>query len=404
MHKQDAQSEYMKSTSPGVLFFRAKKATQAIFLVCGLGISSWAPMVPYAKDRLGLNNADLGLLLLLLGGGAIAMMPVSGIIAHKYGSRVVMKYSALVMALMLPLLLLISSPIWMGVALFVFGSGVGVIDVAMNAHGVQVQNALGKPVMSSLHGLFSVGGLLGPLVLGFLMKSGLSPVIAAICISLLLIVIVFWNYRLLLDDAAEKELIQRFSSDTETGRSSRFSWLKGSVIFLGLMCFSVFLSEGAMLDWSAIFLRDNKGMNAEFAGFGYAAFSVAMATMRLLGDRIISRLSGRTVVVGGALIAASGLMVTIFSPWLVTSLLGFVLLGIGAANIVPVFFSEGGRLKQVPATIAIPVITTIGYTGQLAGPALLGFIADQFSLNAAFLFVVLLLLLVAVSYTFKRQL
>lgn len=121
---------------------QAKKATQAIFLVCGLGISGWAPMVPYAKDRLGLNNADLGLLLLLLGAGAIAMMPVSGFIAHRYGSRIVIKYAALIVAVTLPLLLLISSPILMGLALFIFGSGVGVVDVAMNAHGVQVQNDL----------------------------------------------------------------------------------------------------------------------------------------------------------------------------------------------------------------------------------------------------------------------
>eukprot|EP01132_Coremiostelium_polycephalum_P011627 gene11627-14246_t len=190
---------------------KARKATKSIFLVCGLGISSWAPMVPYAKERLGLNNADLGLLLLLLGGGAISMMPVSGILAHRYGTRIVIRYAALIMALTLPLLLLISSPVWMGLALFIFGSAVGVVDVAMNSHGVQVQNASDKPIMSALHGLFSVGGLFGSLGLGFLMKAGLSPVTAAICIAVLLVGIVFWNYRFLLDDRKEKELIRRFS-------------------------------------------------------------------------------------------------------------------------------------------------------------------------------------------------
>lgn len=387
------------STSP----LQAKKATQAIFLVCGLGISSWAPMVPYAKDRLGLNNADLGLLLLLLGGGAIAMMPVSGIFAHRYGTRIVIKVAALIMAVTLPLLLLISSPIGMGIALFVFGSAVGVVDVAMNAHGVQVQNSLGKPVMSSLHGLFSVGGLFGSLGLGFLMKTGLSPVAAAVSIAVLLILIVFWNYRFLFDVRTEKEFIDKYSEMNENSPAGRVSWLKWSVVFLGLMCFSVFLSEGAMLDWSAIFLRDNKGIHPELAGMGYAAFSVAMATMRLLGDKIVSRLSGRTVVIGGSLIAAAGLCLAIFTPWVIASLAGFVLLGIGAANIVPVFFSEGGRLKNIPATIAIPVITTIGYAGQLAGPALLGFIAYHLSLNAAFLFIAGLMLLVALSYGFKKS-
>jgi predicted MFS family arabinose efflux permease len=381
---------------------KARKATKAIFLVCGLGISSWAPMVPYAKDRLNLNNADLGLLLLLLGAGAIAMMPVSGILAHRYGTRIVIRYSAIIMALTLPLLLLINSPIWMGLALFIFGGAVGTVDVAMNAHGVQVQNSSEKPIMSSLHGLFSVGGLFGALGLGFLMKLGLSPIAAAISIAILLIAIVSWNYQFLFDVHTEKELIRKFSNETEQVKLKGISWLKGSIIFLGLMCFSVFLSEGAMLDWSAVFLDENKGINPEMAGVGYAAFSIAMATMRLLGDKIVSHLSGKTVVIGGSIIAASGIFLAILTPWIATSLLGFVLLGIGAANIVPVFFSEGGRIKNVPATIAIPAISTMGYAGQLAGPALLGFIAYQFSLNIAFAFIGVLMLIVAIAYGLRK--
>jgi MFS family permease len=157
-----------------------------------------------------------------------------------------------------------------------------------------------------------------------------------------------------------------------------------------------------MLDWSAIFLRDNKHINPEMTGVGYAAFSVAMATMRLLGDKIVSHLNGKTVVAGGAVIAAAGIFLAIFTPWVATSLLGFVLLGIGAANNVPVFFSEGGRLKGVPSTVAIPVISTMGYAGQLVGPALLGFIAFHFSLNAAFGFIAVLLLLVAIAYGGKK--
>lgn len=381
---------------------KAKNATKAIFLVCGLGMSSWAPMVPYAKERLGLNDADLGLLLLLLGAGAIVMMPVSGILAHRYGTRIVIWYAAIIMAITLPTLLIISSPIWMGLAIFIFGSAIGTVDVAMNAQAVQVQNSSGKPVMSSLHGLFSVGGLFGSLGIGFLMKMGLSPVTAAVSIAVLLIIIVLWKYKDLFDVGTEKQLIQEFSSESANVKTKGFSWLKGSVIFLGLMCFSVFLSEGAMLDWSALFLTENKGINAELAGLGYAAFSIAMATMRLLGDKIVSRFSGKTVVIGGSVIAASGIFLAILSPWLVTSLIGFVLLGVGAANIVPVFFSEGGRIKNVPATISIPAITTIGYAGQLAGPALLGFIAHQFSLNWAFAFIGGLMLLVAIAYGFRK--
>lgn len=382
---------------------RARKATKAVFLVCGLGVSSWAPMVPYAKDRLQLNDASLGLLLLLLGTGAISMMPVSGILSNRYGSRIVMLYSAIVMALTLPLLLVMSNIIWMGVVLFIFGSAVGTIDVAMNSHGVQVQNRFGKPIMSSLHGLFSVGGLLGSLGLGFLMKLGLEPITAAISIAVLLIIIVSWKYNTLFDMETERAAIQEFSSDAQNGNSKSFSWLTGSVLFLGAMCFAVFLAEGSMLDWSAVFLTENRKIDEELAGVGYAAFSIAMATMRLLGDKLVSHLDGRKVVIGGSLIGAAGIFLVILTPWLVTALLGFILLGLGAANIVPVFISEGGRLKNVSSTVSIPAITTIGYAGQLSGPAMLGFIAHQYSLPIALGFSGFLLVLVAIFYKMKPE-
>ncbi|HMI03410.1 MAG TPA: MFS transporter, partial [Pedobacter sp.] len=137
---------------------KAKKATQYIFLVCGFAVSSWAPMVPFAKERLHLNDGNLGLLLLLFGTGAISMMPISGYFSKLYGTRIVILISGLVAAIFLPLLLLMPNPWMMGAALFVFGGGIGVIDVAMNSHGIHVQNHYGRPIMSSLHGLFSVGG------------------------------------------------------------------------------------------------------------------------------------------------------------------------------------------------------------------------------------------------------
>ncbi|MCX2452610.1 MFS transporter [Pedobacter sp. PLR] len=379
---------------------KAQSATKFIFLVCGLGISSWAPMVPYAKERLGLNDANLGLLLLLLGGGAIAMMPVSGILSHRYGSRVVILGAALLMAFVLPLLMLTNTPVQMGIALFIFGAAVGTVDVAMNTQGVQVENIAEKPIMSSLHGLFSVGGLLGSLGLGFLMRLGLAPEAAAITIAILLIIIVSLNYKSLLDMQTEKAAIQKFSSHVATDKKT--SWFTGSVLFLGLMCFAVFLSEGAMLDWSALFLKESRGITEEFSGIGYAAFSIAMAFMRLTGDKLVSKFDGKTVVVAGSLVAGLGILLAVATPWLGTTILGFVLLGLGAANIVPVFISEGGKLKDVPATVAIPVISTIGYAGQLAGPAILGFIAYSFSLPIAFGFTAMLLFMVSISYSFRK--
>ena len=382
---------------------KSKRATQAIFLVCGLGISSWAIMVPYAKYRLALNDGSLGLLLLLLGAGAITMMPVTGLLIHKFGTRIVILISSLVVALTLPLLLIMNSVPAMGATLFLFGSAIGTVDVAMNAHGVQVQNLYGKPIMSSLHGLFSVGGLLGSLGLGFLIKTGLSPLVASISISSLLLLIAISQYRFLIKSTYEKEIIKNFSTVNKRPSGNRFSWLKMSIIYLGILSFAAFLSEGAMLDWSALFLKEDRGVNVALAGIGYAAFSVAMAAMRLVGDKIVKRFNSKNVVVYGSLVAAAGLFLAVLTPWLVTSLLGFILLGIGAANIVPVFFSEGGRLKDVPSSVAIPAISTFGYAGQLAGPATLGFIAHQTSLPTALGFTGFLLLLVGISFSFKKS-
>lgn len=373
-----------------------------MFLVCGFAISSWAPMVPLVKQRLALNDANLGMILLLLGAGAIVMMPVSGYFSLRFGTRVVIFFSGLVAALMLPLLLIMPNTITMGIALFIFGAGVGTIDVAMNSQGIHVQNKYGKPIMSSLHGLFSVGGLCGSLGLGILIKSGLPALTAAVSIAVLLIVILIWQFPALLSKELEEDPEHKKTDEPQAGGKRSWAWLNAGVFFLGLSCFAVFLSEGAMLDWSALFLKESRGVQAELAGLGYAAFSVAMAVMRLLGDKIVEKLNKKTVVVGGGMLAATGLFLAVSTPWVSTTLLGFVLLGIGAANIVPVFFSEGGSLKGVPAAVAIPAISTMGYAGQLAGPALLGFIAYHFSLTYALAFVGILLTIVAISYAVRK--
>ncbi|AUD00526.1 MFS transporter [Spirosoma pollinicola] len=395
----------MNVTIPSDHIREARRATQLIFLVCGLGMASWAPMVPYAKDRLALNDANLGLLLLLLGAGAMLMMPTSGWLVSSLGSRLVMTAAVLVMALSLPLLLILTSPVAMALALFIFGAGVGSVDVAMNAHGVQVQNLYERPIMSSLHGLFSVGGLFGSLGLGFLIKLGLNPIYAIVSIAALMIIITLTQYKYLFGAAAERGIIARFSTiaDKPTQGKQRFGWLHGSVLFLGIMCFAIFLAEGAILDWSAIFLRDTKGIEPELAGAGYAAFSVAMATMRLVGDKLVARLNSKTVVVGGCLLGAVGLLMAIMSPWIYGALVGFVLLGLGVANIVPIFFSAAGTIPGVAPTVSISALTTIGYTGLLAGPAILGFVAQQFSLSTALGFLSLVLLLVALGYGLKGK-
>lgn len=376
----------------------ARTATQLMFLVCGIGIASWAPMVPYAKERLQINDANLGLLLLLLGVGAITMMPVTGWLIRKYGSRYIILFAAILMSTILPTLLIIKSVTTMGFALFLFGACVGTIDVAMNAHAMNVQKLYGKHIMSSFHGLFSVGGLIGSLGIGLLVKTGLIPLHAAIAVSILILVIVFSRFSKLFTHQQEKEIINETEETPTEEAKPKFIWLKSNVLLLGSICCIVFLAEGAMIDWSALFLLEEKGVASEFTGMGYAAFSIAMAFMRLFGDHIVARFQAHKIVILGTLLGALGFSIAIFTPWTFSALIGFTLVGLGLANLVPIFFSDSGRLKGVPAHYAIPVITTMGYAGQLAGPALLGFIAYHFSLPVTFGFVASLLLLVCLLY------
>jgi predicted MFS family arabinose efflux permease len=373
---------------------RVKKARQAvllIFLVCGIGLSSWAPMVPFAKLRLGLNDADLGVVLLSLGAGAIVTMPFTGMLINKYGSRNVAFVSALVIAALLPLLLLTTSAYQLAAALFIFGAGIGSIDVAMNAQAVLVQERHGSHIMSSFHGMFSVGGLLGSIGLGFLIKAGLSPTVAAVSISALLVVITATQLKFLLPHSEEAKM-------------DRTSLVlpKGPVLFLGIMCFIIFLAEGSLLDWSAVFLQFSRDFDPSMSGVGYAAFSVAMAVMRLTGDGLIHKIGPAKVVLYGSLLAGSGFLIAVLLPSAGAALIGFVLVGLGAANVVPVFFTAAGRIPNIPPSIALSGVTILGYSGQLAGPALIGVIAELTSLSFALGLVGALLFLVAFTYRHRE--
>lgn len=377
----------MKNTYSG-----QRRAVLSIFLVCGLGLSSWAPMVPFTKERLALNDAGLGVLLLGLGAGAIVMMPITGVLIHRFGSRRVMLWGGVSLSLILPLLLLLVHPVAMGLALFFFGASIGAMDVAMNEQAIRVQRLYGKHIMSSFHGFFSIGGLVGALGLGALIKIGLSPLAAAVFISCLLLVIIISQYKHLLP----------FQPQEAKEQSRGFHWPQSPVLYLGLMCFIVFLAEGAMLDWSAVFLQFNRGFDIAWSGAGYAVFSVAMAVMRLTGDKLMNKVSPHHMVIYGSIVAAAGLFVAVLVPWGGVALIGFVLVGLGCANIVPVFFSAAGNMPHTPVHVALPAITTIGYAGQLAGPALLGFIAYAFSLPVALAVVGILLLVVALAYRLLR--
>ncbi len=371
---------------------RATLSTRLIFLVSGIGMSAWAPMVPYAKSRLGLDDAQLGLILLVFGGGSMASMPFVGWLSHRFGNRRVIVASGLLLCLALPVLALAPNAAALTAALAYFGVMLGVVDVAMNAHAVDVERLDGRVLMSGFHGLFSVGGLTGSALMSALLATGLPLAWCATGVAALLAALVLYLRGGLLPHAGE----------ADEGHAA-FGVPRGLVLLLGLLCFVSFMAEGSMLDWSAVFLRDFRGFAPSSAGVGYACFSIAMALGRLTGDRLVQRIGTVWAVRAGAALAATGFALVAGVPWAPVSLLGFVLIGLGASNIVPVMFSAAGRLPGTSPAVALATVTMLGYVGLLSGPALIGFLSKVSSLPAAMGAVAGLLLLVSASARIVRR-
>jgi predicted MFS family arabinose efflux permease len=372
----------------------ARRATRLIFLVSGMAMSAWAPMVPYVKLRLGLDDAQLGMALLAFGGGSMVSMPFVGWLAHRLGNRTVILAAGLLMCVALPALAQVSSVAMLVGVLLYFGVMLGAVDVAMNAYAVEVEHRSGDRLMSGFHGLFSVGGLTGAALLSALLALGLPLPGAAVAVALALAATVLWLRDGLRSDASQAGT--HVETKTRLGMPHARAWL------LGLLCFVSFMAEGAMLDWSAVFLRDVRSVAAASAGFGYACFSVAMAVGRFSGDRLIARHGPAWAVRVGAGLAAAGFLLVACVPLTAAALAGFVLIGLGASNIVPVMFSAAGRLAGTPPAVAIATATTLGYVGLLSGPALIGFVAHASSLSAAFVAVAGLLVLVGLSARIVR--
>jgi predicted MFS family arabinose efflux permease len=356
-------------------------STRGSFLIAGVVGAVWAAIVPYARANTGIDDATLGLLLLCLGAGSMMTMPVAGALVPRFGCRSLITVAAVLVAALLPVLATADSLTLLVVSLLVFGGSLGALDVVMNVQAIVVERAEQRPIMSGFHGMFSLGGILGAGSMSMLLVLGASPPLAACLIAACLVALLLGTRRHLLP-----------GGNRHNGPA--FAWPRGIVLLIGAMCCISFLAEGAVLDWSAVFLTTQRGFPAAYGGIGYAAFSTTMTAGRLLGDRIVARLGGRRVVMVSGAIAAAGFAVAALVPSWPASILGDALIGVGCSNIVPVLFTAAGRQTVMPENIAVPAISTLGYLGILAGPAGIGFIAHAASLAGAFLVVAAMMLLV----------
>jgi len=362
---------------------REQISTRAAFFIPGFAIACWAPLVPFAKARAGLDDALLGVLLLCLGLGSLLSMPLAGMLAARRGCRPVMLLTVVMMVVMLPVLATASTPLGIGIALLVFGAGIGAMDCVMNIQAVVVEKESGRAMMSGFHAFYSIGALSGAALVALLLSSGASALLASLVVATGVIVITAGSARWWRSERAPHE-------------ESSFALPRGVVVVIGAVCFISFLAEGSMLDWSAVFLHEVRGVALAHAGWGFVAFNIAMTCARLFGDSVVNRLGSSKAVLAGGLLACGGFVLATLVPSFAVAMMGYALVGIGCANIVPVMFSLAGRQTRMPASAAIPAVTTLGYAGVLLGPAAIGFIAQHWSLSVAFLIAAALLACVAV--------
>ena len=364
-------------------------ATRAAFLLPGFATAAWAPLVPYAKNRTGLDEGTLGLVLLCLGAGSLLAMPIAGALAARFGCRAIMVITLLMAMVALPLLAIAPSPWTLGAALFVFGAGVGACDCVMNMQAVIVERESGRPMMSNFHAFYSIGVAIGAAAITTLLSVRVSPLLVCVLASALMIALLAVSVRWWRRDRAPND-------------APMFAVPHGVVLAIGVLCFVAFLAEGTMLDWSAVFLHEVQQVPQDRAGLGFMCFAIAMTVTRLVGDGVVAKLGRHRAILLGALVAAVGFGLITYAPPLLPALAGYVLIGLGCANIVPALFSMAGNQKAMPESLAIPAITTLGYAGVLAGPALIGFVAQASSLVFAFTAVAVVMVLIGLSARWVR--
>lgn len=372
-------------------FTKSRAAVSLLFLMNGFMVGCWAPKIPEFAERLQLSKFELGLMILVFGVGSLVMMPLAGAQIAVRGSRIVVRAFAV---LLLPMILALTQApsVWTAaVALFLFGGFIGAMDVAMNANAVSVEKSMRRAIMSSCHAFWSLGGLLGSAIGGLLISRwGVLGHAEVSTVLAVLFLVVAWPMVLSdqphPDEAKPKARLPMIP----------LPWLLGMV---ALFCM---VPEGAVLDWSALYLSQEKGASIALSGFGFAAFSATMAIMRFAGDFVRDWLGAIRTLRVCTIFAIAGMLTAALAPNAEIAILGFALCGIGISNMVPIVFSAAGNIPGLQPGIGISVVTTLGYSGMLVAPSAIGFAAEHIGFSPVLMALPVLLLVVLAFSSLAR--
>jgi len=342
----------------------SRSAVAVFFFINGAALASWVPHIPAIKSRHMMSDSQLGLVLLSMAAGSVVALPVAGWLVGRLGSRVMTAAAGVALCLALPLPVASPSVALLSLSLALLGACNGLLDVSMNAQATEIEQRVGRPIMSSFHALFSLGGVAGALLAGGAMAVGIGDV-AHVRVSAL---VALSAAVVALPGLARP----RAAGDHAGPAVARPS---GTLLTLGILALLGLMAEGAMADWSALYLHDTLGSSPSVAAVGFAAFSLAMAAGRFTGDALVGKLGPRRVLRGSSALAAVGLGIALLLGHPAIGVVGCALVGLGIANIIPVLFSAAARVPGVPPGQALAAVATTGYLGFLAGPPLIGVVA-----------------------------
>ena len=362
---------------------RARWAVGATFLLHGMLIGGWVPHIPLAKERLEAGPALFGLALLSFAGGAVFAMPLAGALINRFGSATLTTITGFLFCFAFFGPIFAPTLMTFVIAGFVMGMVIGSMDVAMNSHGIAVEKALRLPTMSMFHGGFSIGGMVGAFLGAALLKYH-GEVVQACVIAVICLMMQFIAMQNYLPAAVDKGL-----------SGSHFAWPTKATIGLGLLCFLALMIEGSILDWAAIMMREKFLIDASFAALAFGFYQGGMSVARLTGDWIRQKAGAVRMVTISALMAATSTALALVVPSPYVALAAFVFAGLGIGNVAPILFAGGGRLEPDAPGRGIAAVTTLGYSGFLCGPPLIGFAAQLTSLPAALFLTVIAAVIIA---------
>ncbi|MGZ5254097.1 MAG: MFS transporter [Flavitalea sp.] len=357
--------------------FTYRMAVGAFFFLSGNTFSSWAARIPTIKSTYNLNEAELGTVLFMLPLGSLVVLPVSGWAINKYGSRPILLIAAILYGIFLLAIAYSHDILILSSVLFLFGFAGNGFNIAANTQALQVEKRVyGRTLMSSFHALWSAGAMTGAIVTGWMMKNSVTIINQYLMVSGLMFLIFL---------GASFFLVQGEEKNVGSGKMvwpSKFLWL------LGIICFCCALCEGAMADWSALYYKQVVNDGSSVNTTGYTAYAFTMAFGRLIGDRLIDRFGSRQILLIDALFIIAGIAIGIGIVHPMAVIIGFAMIGMGVSTIIPIVYTLSGKNTATPPSVSLATVSSIGFSGFLIGPPLIGYIAHGIGLRMALMLLI----------------